>query len=82
VEMCGNTGRHFHRTQHLTEAGNGTLAARRNATSLGAMSACSACAGDYEDPDRTAWPAQEEKAEAAEREAASEFPDRVPDRAD
>jgi hypothetical protein len=43
------------------------------------MSACSACAGDYEDPDRTAWPT-EEKAETAEGKAASEFPDGDPDK--
>jgi len=24
------------------------------------LSACSACAGDYEDPDRTAWPEEDE----------------------
>jgi len=79
--MCGNTGRHFHRAEGSAGADR-NLAATRNATSSGAMSACSACAGDYEDPDRTAWPAEEEKTEAAEREAASEFPDRVPDRTD
>jgi hypothetical protein len=27
------------------------------------LRACSACAGDYEDPDRTAWPAAPEEAE-------------------
>ncbi len=27
------------------------------------MRACSACAGDYEDPDRTAWTADETDAE-------------------
>ena len=26
--------------------------------------ACSACAGDYEDPDRTAWPDDAEKADS------------------
>jgi hypothetical protein len=41
------------------------------------MRACSACAGDYEDPDRTAWtPAQEEEDEpgGAGRETTEEFP--------
>ena len=28
-----------------------------------ALSACSACAGDYEDPDRTAWTAVESDAD-------------------
>jgi hypothetical protein len=30
------------------------------------MRACSACAGDYEDPDRTAWTADETDAEERE----------------
>jgi hypothetical protein len=32
------------------------------------MAACSACAGDYEDPDRTAWPAGSFDADADEWE--------------
>jgi hypothetical protein len=32
--------------------------------SLHALRACSACAGDYEDPDRTAWTWDVEKEEA------------------
>jgi hypothetical protein len=31
--------------------------------SLHPLRACSACAGDYEDPDRTAWPLDVENAE-------------------
>ena len=43
------------------------------------MRACSACAGDYEDPDRTAWPPDDpQRGAAAERDAADppaeEFP--------
>lgn len=38
------------------------------------MSACSACAGDYEDPDRTAWMAAEEEDEGASRAEREEFP--------
>ncbi len=43
------------------------------------MRACSACAGDYEDPDRTAWPPDEtEKGESDDEStsgpAADEFP--------
>ncbi|HEX9222728.1 MAG TPA: hypothetical protein VF860_05315 [Candidatus Acidoferrales bacterium] len=44
------------------------------------MRACSACAGDYEDPDRTAWPPDDPQqgAAPAERDAADppaeEFP--------
>jgi hypothetical protein len=32
------------------------------------MSACSACAGDYEDPDRTAWLVDEDENENDETE--------------
>jgi hypothetical protein len=33
-----------------------------------ALSACSACAGDYEDPDRTAWPEDTDEDEANSQE--------------
>ncbi len=39
--------------------------------------ACSACAGDYEDPDRTAWSpddAEDEQCEEAQRTTTEEFP--------
>jgi hypothetical protein len=58
-------------------AGAGDLAGKPRAVLSSEVSACSACAGDYEDPDRTAWPTEEEKADAAE-EPASEFPDGDP----
>ena len=47
MEKCGKVGRRALATaaQH----------AARGAGGEGAMRACSACAGDYEDPDRTAW---------------------------
>ena len=41
------------------------------------MRACSACAGDYEDPDRTAWTpddAEEEERAGARRGGTEEFP--------
>jgi hypothetical protein len=38
------------------------------------MRACSSCAGDYEDPDRTAWPGDEENRDTEEREGDDEFP--------
>jgi hypothetical protein len=41
------------------------------------MSACSACAGDYEDPDRTAWTTEESDGagdESAQEATADEFP--------
>jgi len=78
--MCGNTEMRFLRGQDSVGVGNRNLAARPSAALSSGMSACSACAGDYEDPDRTAWPTEEEKDETTEGKAASEFPDRVPDR--
>ncbi len=41
------------------------------------MRACSACAGDYEDPDRTAWTpdeAEDEERDGAMRGGTEEFP--------
>jgi len=41
------------------------------------MRGCSACAGDYEDPDRTAWTpddAEVEERDSARRDSAEEFP--------
>ena len=52
----------------LTDGGAGAIAAVR---------ACSACAGDYEDPDRTAWipdDADASECEDALGPAAEEFP--------
>jgi hypothetical protein len=34
------------------------------------LRACSACAGDYEDPDRTAWTAEREEEEPLSQESA------------
>jgi hypothetical protein len=39
------------------------------------MRACSACAGDYEDPDRTAWPADDEEDGVGQFEEENEFPE-------
>ena len=64
----------------LGSAGAGDLTARPRAALSSGISACSGCAGDYEDPDRTAWLTEEVTSEAEEEERASEFPDRVPDR--
>ena len=77
--MCGNTERRFAGGQDGAGAENRGLAAGPGSFHASAMSACSACAGDYEDPDRTAWPTEEERVEAEEEEPASEFPDRDPD---
>ena len=48
------------------EANHGGVAAR--------LQACSACAGDYEDPDRTAWTPDEPGGEEREDERAERFP--------
>jgi hypothetical protein len=50
------------------------IAEKRSAPLSGSMRACSACAGDYEDPDRTAWPIDEESS-TGEFEAEDEFPE-------
>jgi hypothetical protein len=39
------------------------------------MRACSACAGNYEDPDRTAWPTNEEKSDAGQTEDEGKSPE-------
>jgi hypothetical protein len=47
------------------------------AGAMTAMHACSACAGNYEDPDRTAWAADDpddEEAEEETRGASEKFP--------
>jgi len=42
------------------------------------LHACSACAGDYEDPDRTAWtPDEEEGDEGSQDEAQDRRPERA-----
>jgi hypothetical protein len=44
----------------------------RNSSAPAALTACSACAGDYEDPDRTAWAEiQNEQDDASEDEDAA-----------
>jgi hypothetical protein len=49
-----------------------TLRKRRGFLSA-EMRGCSACAGDYEDPDRTAWPVDEEEDDA--EQTTEEFPE-------
>ncbi|HEX4541613.1 MAG TPA: hypothetical protein VH114_00490 [Candidatus Acidoferrum sp.] len=56
VDMCGNL---FGLVWLLPEASEGPWkqgAAEIGQDEVGGMHACSACSGDYEDPDRTAWP--------------------------
>jgi hypothetical protein len=45
----------------------GKLTARLGAHGAEGVSACSACAGDYEDPDATAPPVDDEDARESER---------------
>lgn len=40
---------------------------RRARSGVAAIRACSACAGDYEDPDRTAWAPEESGEEEEEK---------------
>jgi hypothetical protein len=42
------------------------------------LRACSACAGDYEDPDRTAWDAEEKNDEAAVEQEQGTHEDKFP----
>jgi hypothetical protein len=55
VEKCEkNVG--WDRNQNSFKVRDGLAAGRDAAdTALQAVRACSACAGDYEDPDRTVW---------------------------
>jgi hypothetical protein len=53
------------------------IAAFENRLRIERLRACSGCAGDYEDPDRTAWTEEdpeEQDPEAEHRGPGSEFP--------
>jgi len=58
----------------------GVQAGEQASARVAEMRACSGCAGDYEDPDRTAWPPEDPQQGAAPGErdaadpAAEEFP--------
>ena len=79
MEKCGNVGRQFVAFGAVGRSGAGFCQANGGGWGIAALHACSACSGDYEDPERTAWPADEEaedereNAEAAAA-AAEEFP--------
>jgi hypothetical protein len=70
--MCGNFARRETGARRVAEALRGVSGESRSEEEL---RACSACAGDYEDPDRTAWPADEENRDAEENEGDDEFPE-------
>ena len=48
----------------LASTGKRACRVERGIAASTPLLACSACAGDYEDPDRTAWPDDAEKADS------------------
>jgi hypothetical protein len=58
VEKCGRLWRQEHQTGDRDEV-QGAIYSINGAGRANEMRACSACAGDYEDPERTAWRAEE-----------------------
>lgn len=76
VEKCGNVGQQI--VAVAAGARSDSCSCQANGgVKIVALHACSACAGDYEDPEGTAWPVDEEvedERENAEDAAADEFP--------
>ena len=76
MEKCGK----LWRSEHGTSDRRAVQAAVYTIDGAGwttEMRACSACAGDYEDPDRKAWTpddAEAEEREGARRATTEEFP--------
>jgi hypothetical protein len=64
VEICGKPARAG--SGQGAWLGPGAAFGDAAASSLHALRACSACAGDYEDPDRTAWMPEAEGADEVE----------------
>lgn len=52
MERCGNSRSGIEPRQGN---GDGEVSSSRHQAPAGKVEACSACAGDYEDPERTAW---------------------------
>jgi hypothetical protein len=73
VENCGKRGDREKGPRGAAKARCTAAAEKRIAPLSGNMRACSACAGDYEDPDRTAWPADDEESGTGEFDAEDEF---------
>jgi hypothetical protein len=76
VEKCGKCERLFAAIGGAGLSGAGFCQAN-GAEGIPALRACSACAGDYEDPERGAWPTDKEIDETrgdAEETNADEFP--------
>jgi len=62
VEKCGKLWRSDEETAHRRGVQDAVYSINGDGGG-DEMRACSACAGDYEDPDRTAWTAEETDAE-------------------
>jgi hypothetical protein len=76
VEKCGKVWRLDHATAARHEAQDGVCFAAGSGGVIG-LRACSACAGDYEDPDRTAGTPDDAETEDREGGAlanSDEFP--------
>jgi hypothetical protein len=76
VESCGKVGQQI----VAVAAGarlNSCSCQTNDGAEIAALRACSACAGDYEDPERTAWPVDEEAEDErknVENATVDEFP--------
>jgi hypothetical protein len=66
VENCGNLERLGFAVFSRNRARLAASSAESRFAEVGEFVACSACAGDYEDPDRTAWPPEEEASDERE----------------
>jgi hypothetical protein len=76
VEKCEKRWQSNHRTAVRQEAQNAVYSVAGGARAW-EMRACSACAGDYEDPERTAWTpddAEDGEHDGAPGVNAEEFP--------
>jgi hypothetical protein len=76
VEKCGKFGRQIVAVDAWAQSSTQCRQTNDGAGSA-ALHACSACAGDYEDPERTGWPTDEEAndpREDAEGANVDEFP--------
>ena len=66
------------RIERISHGGGETNeASRARGNGLTVLGACSACAGDYEDPDRTVWTpddGEDGERESAPRASTEEFP--------
>ncbi len=76
MEKCGKLWREQRQAADGNEV-QGAVYLINGADATIVMGACSACAGDYEDPDRTAWAAddaEDEERDGTTRATTEEFP--------